>query len=50
MTHNLTHTAKCAERFREHRAGSLAFLPDALVVLGWGYIIWVIKFPMVSAA
>ena len=23
----LTHTAKCAERFKEHRAGSLAFLP-----------------------
>ena len=23
----LTHTGKCAERFREHRAGSLAFLP-----------------------
>jgi len=23
MTHNLTHTGKCPERFREHRAGSL---------------------------
>ena len=31
MTHNLTHTGKCAERFKEHRAGSLAFLPGVLV-------------------
>ena len=34
MTHNLTHTAKCAERFKEHRTGSLAFLPGAFGVVG----------------
>ena len=26
MTHNLTYTAKCVERAREYRIGSLAFL------------------------
>ena len=31
MTHNLTHTGKCAERFQEHRAGSLAFLPGVFL-------------------
>ena len=37
MTHNLTHTGKCAERFREHRAGSLAFLPG--VFGGFGVVL-----------
>ena len=36
MTHNLTHTAKCAERFREHWVGSLAFLPGVLAVFRSG--------------
>ena len=27
MTHNLTHTAKCAKRFRKHSAGRPDFLP-----------------------
>ena len=39
MTHNLTHTAKCAERFREYRAGSLAFLPGFFALLVCCYII-----------
>ena len=34
MTHNLTHTAKCAERFRKHRTGGLTFLPGIIVVAG----------------
>ena len=38
MTHNLTHTAKCAERFRKHLAGSLAFLPGCFnAFLGFAY-------------
>ena len=32
MTHNLTHTATCAERVREYRTGSLAFLPGVFLV------------------
>ena len=32
----MTHTAKCAERFREYRAGSLAFLPGAFGGSGVG--------------
>ena len=31
----MTHTGKCAERVREHRAGSMAFLPGFLVLLAW---------------
>ncbi len=26
LTHTVTHTAKCPERFRKHRTGSLGFL------------------------
>ena len=33
-THNLTHTAKCAERFKEHRTGSLVFLPGVFGAVG----------------
>ena len=36
MTHNLTHTGKCAERVREHRVGSLAFLPGVFGGSGQG--------------
>ena len=32
----MTHTAKCRERFREYRAGSLAFLPGALTAFRSG--------------
>ena len=32
----MTHTAKCAERFREFRAGSLAFLPGVFCGFGVG--------------
>lgn len=46
----LTDTEKCTEKFREHRAGSVAFLPGVFAVLGWWNIIWDMKFPMVSAA
>ena len=32
----MTHTAKCPERFREHRAGSLVFLPGVFSGFGSG--------------
>ena len=53
LTHTVTHTGKCSERFRKHRAGSLAFLPGILLfILCWFacYITCVMKLPMVSAA
>ena len=36
MTHNLTHTGKCRERFRKYRAESLTFLPGDFGGFGWG--------------
>ena len=50
MTHTVTHTAKCAERFEEHRAGSLTFLPGIFGLLACAYIICDMKLPIVSAA
>ena len=50
LIHKLTHTAKCAERFKEHRAGSLAFLPGVFGAAGVLFHHRAMKLRVVSAA
>ena len=48
LTHTVTHTTKCAERFKEHRRGN-RFLSGALLACG-SYRICAMKLPIFSAA
>ena len=50
LTHTVTHTRKCAERFRKHRAGSYHFPPGIFVRLRGVHMTCSIKLPMVFAA
>ena len=48
LTHTVTHTTNCAERFKEHRRGD-CFLSGALLACG-SYRICAMKLPIFSAA
>ena len=49
LTHTVTHTRKCADRFKEHRRGGIAFSPVFLRLFS-AYMTCAIKLPIVCAA
>jgi len=50
LTHTVTHTRKCAERFRKDRAGNFGFPPGIFVRLCCVHMTCSMKLPMVCAA
>ena len=50
LTHTVTHTRKCAESAKEHRAGRHNFLPGIFVCLCGVYMTCAMKLPRVAAA
>ena len=49
LTHTVTHTRKCADRFREYRRGGFAFSPVFLRLFS-AHMTCAMKFPIVCAA
>ena len=49
LTHTVTHTTKCVERFKEHRRGGFAFAPVFLRLFS-AYMTCAMKLPIFSAA
>ena len=49
LTHTVTHTRKCADRFKEYRRGGFAFSPVFLRLFS-AYTTCAMKLPIVCAA
>ena len=49
LTHTVTHTRKCADRFKEYRRGGFAFSPVFLCFFS-AYMTCAMKLPIVCAA